>query len=230
MAQAAPVLTLHMHPLSSYCWKALIALYETGTPFQNRVIEGRPAEDAAMRALWPVAKMPVLEDASRGQVVPETSIIIEYLQRHYPGPARLIPDDPDRQIETRLWDRVFDLHVQGPMQKLVSDRMRPDGSKDPAGAAEALAALEVVYDVLETRMAATAARDDFTLADCAAAPALFYAQAVRPFSPDQAELRGYFERLLARPSVHRAIKEAQPYLHWFPFHEALDRRFFSADF
>jgi len=230
MSQPAPALTLYMHPLSSYCWKVLIALYEAETPFTAQVINGRPAEDEAFRALWPVAKMPVLHDAARGQVIPETSVIIEYLQRHYPGSAALIPADPGAALDVRLWDRVFDLYVQTPMQKLVSDRLRPEGQKDPAGVADARAGLDVAYGLLENRLANRPPASDFTLADCAAAPALFYAEAVQPFAATHPALAAYYERLLARPSVRRAIREAQPYLSWFPFHEALDRRFFSADF
>ena len=234
----APTLTLYMHPLSSYCWKVLIALYETGAPFTAAVIHGRPAEDEAFRALWPVARMPVLRDAVRNQAVPESSVIIEYLQRHYPGPAPLIPADPDAALDVRLWDRVFDLHVHTPMQKLVRDRLTPEGRKDPAGVAEARAGLDVAYSLLEERMVAKPLRAfpqpapgaDFTLADCAAAPALFYAEAVHPFTATHPALAAYYERLLARPSVRRTIREAQPFLSWFPFHENLDRRFFSADF
>ena len=123
-------LVFHGHPLSSYCWKVLIALYENGTPFEQRLVDlGDPESRAAFAALWPMAKMPVLEDAERGAVVAETTIIIDYLDLHYPGPVRFVPEDPERAREVRLWDRVYDLYVQGPMQRIVGDRLRPAGAE-----------------------------------------------------------------------------------------------------
>jgi len=230
MTSPEPALTLFTHPLASYCWKVTIALYENETPFVSRILNGRPADDAQFRRLWPAAKMPVLRDAARERTIPETSIIIEYLQHHYPGPIALLPADPDAQLEVRLWDRFFDLYVQTPMQKLVSDRMRPADQKDPAGVGEATATLAMAYGVLEDRFAGAAGEQPFTLADCAAAPALFYAEAVQPFAATHPALGGYFERLIARPSVRRTIREAQPYFQYFPFREALNPRFTSPDF
>ncbi|QUD88354.1 glutathione S-transferase family protein [Phenylobacterium montanum] len=226
----AAALTLYMHPLSSYCWKALIALYEVGAEFECEVLQGRPADDAAFRAMWPLAKMPVLKDAAQDKVVPEASIIVEYLQSLYPNGPRLIPQSADRALDVRLWDRVFDLHVQSPLQKIVSDYLRPEGDRDPAGVADARAALGVAYEFLETGVAAQGARDGFTLADCAAVPALVYARAIRPFEPGQTELAAYFDRLLLRPSVQRTIREAKPFLQWFPFHQGLDPRVLSGEF
>ena len=135
-------LTLHFHPLSSFCWKALIALYENDTPFtSNKVDLGNPAERAALLKLWPIGKFPVLQDDASGEIVPESSIIIEYLDRHHPGLFRFIPDDPGRALQTRLRDRFYDLYVHEPMQKIVGDRLRPSGKKDPHGVEEARARL-----------------------------------------------------------------------------------------
>jgi glutathione S-transferase len=227
MTENEPALTVYMHPLASYCWKALIALYELNTPFRMEVIEGRPAEHEKLRRLWPLAKMPVLHDAARGDVVPEASIIIEYLQQHYPAPTSLIPHDHGSQLQVRLWDRFFDLYVHTPLQKLVNDRLRPPGQQDSMGSADARATLTMAYDLLEERMRSRewAAGDSFTLADCAALPALFYCAAAQPYSPSHPHLTRYFERLLTRPSVQRVIDGARPYLHLFPMRDALDPRF-----
>ena len=159
-------LTLHMHPLASYCWKALIALYENATPFTPQIVNlGEPAEAAAFKALWPIGKFPVLADPARGVIVPESSIIIEYLAQHYPGPAPLISGDPDAARRTRLADRFYDLYVHNPMQKIVGDRLRPADAKDPHGVAEARAALALAYGMIERDMAAKtwAMGDAFTM-------------------------------------------------------------------
>ena len=227
MTANEPTLTIYMHPLSSYCWKALIALYESETPFRIEMIEGLPAANDKLRQLWPIAKMPVLHDAASGEAVPEASIIIEYLQQHYPGPVSLIPRDPDSQLQVRLWDRFFDLYVHTPLQKLVNDRLRAPGQQDPTGTAEARATLTIAYDLLEQRMRSRVwvAADSFTMADCAALPALFYCAAAQPFVRSHLQVNRYFERLLARPSVQRVIDGARPYFHFFPMCEALDPRF-----
>ncbi len=213
-------LTLHMHPLSSYCWKVLIALYENDTPFEARILDlSDPAVVAAFKALWPTTKMPLLCDAARDRTVPETSIIIEYLQAAYPGPVRFIPDDPDAALRTRLMDRLFDLYVMTPMQAIVGDRIRPaDVAKDPYGVAQARAQLAMAYDLLEAELAgrAWAAGDDFSLADCAAAPALFYANKLAPLGETHANVSAYLDRLLARPSFTRVLREAEPYFAMFP--------------
>ena len=143
-------LTLHAHPLASYCWKVLIALYELGTPFRIEQVDGRPKDSETFAEMWPIAKMPLLQD--RALIVPETSVIIEYLQAHHPGSVILIPGDADAGREVRLWDRFFDLYVHTPMQKLVSDRLRPEGTKDPAGVGDARATLDTAYAMLEHRM------------------------------------------------------------------------------
>jgi glutathione S-transferase len=212
-------LTLHYHPLSSFCWKALIALYENGVPFTPKLVDlGNPAERAALLKLWPIGKFPVLQDDARGEVVPESSVVIEYIDRHYPGATRLILDDADRALQTRLRDRFYDLYVHLPMQKIMGDRLRPDGKQDPHGVDEARAQLRTSYAMIEQQMAggAFAMGDDFGLADCAAAPSLFYGSMVLPFGDANTNLAGYFARLKARPSVARVLKEAEPYFQMVP--------------
>jgi glutathione S-transferase len=227
MNDAHPTLTLYFHPLASYCWKVLLALYETGTPFEQALVEGLPKSDAKFSALWPIAKMPLLYDVARKQATPETSIIIEYLQLHYPGSARLLPDDHSRLLEVRLWDRFFDLYVHTPMQKLVADRLRADADKDPAGVRDARATLDTAYRMLEERAGSQtwAVGGSFTMADCSAMPALFYAEAVHPFSVSYPTLSVYFNRLMDRPASRRVVEEARPYFQFFPFFEALHPRF-----
>ena len=212
-------LMLHFHPLASYCWKALIALYENDTPFTpNKVDLGNPAERAALLKLWPIGKFPVLGDDARGQTVPESSVIIEYLDRHYPGPTRFIPADPELALQTRLRDRFYDLYVHLPMQKIMIDRLWPADKKDPRGVEEARAQLRTSYAMIEQQMSAGtwAMGEAFTLADCAAAPSLFYGNMAAPFGEDQKNLRAYFERLKARPCFARVIKEAEPYFSMVP--------------
>ncbi len=219
-------LTLHYHPLSSYCWKVLIALYENGTPFEARLVNlGDPAARAAYAGLWPTAKIPLLVDGER--VVPETSIQIEYLDRRHPGRVQLLPEDFETQLEVRLWDRVFDLYVMTPMQRFIGQQLRAEAERDAAALTGTVADLGLAYDLIESRLGARtwAAGEDFSMADCAAAPALFYAAIVRPFSPGHARLTAYFERLLARPSVWRCIVEARPVFQYYPLRHALPARF-----
>lgn len=212
-------LTLHFHPLSSFCWKVLIALYENGTPFTpNSVNLGDPAERTALLKLWPIGKFPVLRDEARPAIVPESSIIIEYLDLHYPGATRFLPANPVLALKTRLRDRFYDLYVHLPMQKIVGDRLRPADKKDPHGVEEARAQLRTAYDMIEQQMAAGpfAMGEAFTLADCAALPPLFYGNMVEPFGGNRKNVTAYFERLKARPSVARVLKEAEPYFHMVP--------------
>jgi glutathione S-transferase len=221
-------LTLYLHPLASFCHKVLIALYENGTPFTARMVDfADEASTAALTDKWPVGKIPVLHDSARDRVVPETSIIIEYLDRHFPGPVALLPRDDEARLEARLWDRFFDLYVHVPMQRIVAERLRPEGSQDPFGLAEAHRALDQAYGMIEARLAAGAIvpGESFTIADCAATPALFYASIVHPFAPDQPRLAAYFEDLVARPSVRRTLDEARPFFHLYPYREAMPRRF-----
>lgn len=212
-------LILHAHPLSSYCWKALIALYEKEVEFEFRMVDlGDPDGRAAFAALWPMAKMPVLEDPARGAVVPETSIIIDYLDAHHPGAIRLIPEEPEAARGVRLWDRIFDLYVQGPMQRIVADRLRPQDRRDAYGVDEARAALAKAMDMVDREAAgkAWARGAAFTMADCAAAPALFYADKVMPFAGKWPEALALLERLKARPSFARVLAEAEPWFKYFP--------------
>ena len=212
-------LTLHFHPLASFCWKALIALHENDIPFTPKLVDlGNSAERAALLKLWPIGKFPVLQDDARGEIVPESSIIIEYLDRYYRGRTRFIPDDAAKALATRLRDRFFDLYVHLPMQKIMGDRLRAEASKDPHGVEEARAQLRTSYAMMEQQMAAGpwAMGDDFSLADCAAAPSLFYGNMVLPFDGDQKHLTTYFERLKARPSFARVINEAGPYFNMVP--------------
>jgi glutathione S-transferase len=221
-------LTLYYHPLSSYCWKVLIAFYENGAAFEALMVNpGDPDSKAAYLALWPTGKIPLLEDD--GRVVPESSIMIEHLDRRHPGTIALLPADPDEQLEARLWDRLFDLYVMGPMQRFIAQQLRPEAERDPRTLTESLKGLNDAYDMIEDRMRGRtwAGGDSFTIADCAAAPALFYAGIVQPFPPDHTVLAAYYERLMARPSVRRAIAEARPYFQYFPLHDAIPSRYLS---
>jgi glutathione S-transferase len=209
-------LTLHMHPLSSYCHKVLIALYELEVPFEPAFLNlGDEGERAAFLKLWPIGKMPVLEDRATGLALPETSIIIEWLNERFGG--RLIPKDRDQALEVRLQDRIFDLYVHTPMGVFTWDLLRPEGQRDPYGVNQAKTLLLTAYDMIERRMADRdwAAGDAFSMADCAAAPALFYAEGRVPFG-DRPHLSAYLQRLKARPSYARALKEAEPYFHMVP--------------
>jgi glutathione S-transferase len=214
-------LVLHYHPLASFCWKPLIALYENNTPFQSIVVDlGNEASREAFFKLWPLGKFPVLEDKARGSIVPESSIVIEYLAQYYPGAVDLVSTG-DRARQIRLMDRFFDSYVQEPMQKIVGDRLRPQRSTDPYGVERAREQLRRSYAMIDKDMAGKewATGDAFTMADCAAMPALFYANKVEPFDPAQTNLIAYHERLLARPSAARVIEEAKPYFHLFPYNE-----------
>ncbi len=217
-------LTLYFHPLSSFCWKALIALYENDTPFVPHIVNlGDPDANAAFKKVWPIGKFPVVRDEAKDRTIPESSIIIEYLAQHYPGKSQLVPEDADRARDTRLRDRFYDLHVHVPMQRIVADRLRPADKKDPFGVEQARAQLGVALDMVEADMAektgATktwAMGDDFTMADCAAAPALYYANLVMPFGQTHKNATAYLARLKERPSFARTLREAEPYRHLFP--------------
>jgi glutathione S-transferase len=211
-------LTLHYHPLSSSCWKVLIALYENDTPFTPNLVDlGNASERAALLKLWPIGKFPVLRDDATDRTIPETSIIIEYLDNQYPGRTRFIPADGKLALQTRLRDRFYDLYVHSPMQKIVGDRLRPQSSKDPHGVEEAKARLQSCYGMIDKEVAnkTWAMGEAFTLADCAAAPALFYANKLVPFDTHR-NVAAYLDRLQARPCFARVIKEAEPYFAMFP--------------
>jgi glutathione S-transferase len=212
-------LELYFHPLASFCHKVLIALYENGTAFEPVLVDlGNPRERAALAKLWAPAKFPVLRDQARDRTVAESSIIIEYLAQHYPGGVALLPADPDAALRVRMQDRFFDLYVHYQMQKIVLDRLRPAEQRDALGVEQARRDLRLSYDMLEQEMRARtwAAGEQFTMADCAAAPALFYANEVQPFGESHPAVAAYLARLKARPSYARVLEEAQPYLKNFP--------------
>lgn len=221
-------LILHLHPLSSYCHKVLLALYENGTPFESRMVNlGDPDERAAYLKLSPFGKIPVLQDESRNTTIFETSIILDYLQQYYPGPVTLIPHDPDAAREVRLWDRIFDLYIHQPMQRIVADVLRPEDKRDALTVEEARATMRTAFDLVERRLGDVPhpGGATFSIADCAAAPPLFYAQAIEPFAATHPRLARYFESLLQRPSYARVLAEAKPFLKYFPFIDKLPTRF-----
>ena len=210
-------LQLFAHPFSSYCWKVLIALWENELPFTYRTLGPEHPENGAEWARrWPMRKMPVLLDGEH--LIVETTAIIEHLQLIRGGPVRLIPDPGARAIEVRMMDRIFDNYVMTPMIKLVSDAMRSPEMRDTQGCAEARQTLATIYGWLDERLAdrAWAAGEEFSLADCAGAPLLFYADWVHPIPEGLQALRSYRARLLSRPSVARAVEEARPYRQSFP--------------
>ncbi|AEG93246.1 glutathione S-transferase family protein [Ramlibacter tataouinensis] len=223
-------LNLYYHPLSSSCWKVLIALDEMGIAFEPRFLDlADTGEREMFLALWPTGKIPLLVDGTR--VVPETSIIVEYLSRHYAEPDRsLLPREPDANLEVRLMDRVLDLYAMTPMQVVVADRLRANHERDPIAVAKARETLAMVYGLLERRLddRPWMAGERFSLADCTAAPALFYAATIVPLPATCHRLGGYYERLLQRPSVARVLEEARPYFQFYPFREALPARFLPA--
>jgi glutathione S-transferase len=221
-------LTLYYHPLASFCHKVLIALYEHQTTFEGKIVDlADERSSAELLEFWPVGKIPVLRDSSRDRTVPETSIIVEYLTRHYPGPQVLLPSDFEAALSVRLWDRFFDLYIGGPMQKIVTDRLRPSGRNDPEGVEQAKQALRQAYSVAERQLEnrTWVAGDDFSMADCAAAPVLFYADIVLPFSADFPNTKAYFERLIERPSFARVLRETRPYFRLFPMNDQIPGRF-----
>ncbi len=208
-------LQLYAHPFSSYCHKALIALYENGTPFEYRQV-GTPAIDAELAALWPIKRFPLLVDD--GRAVLESTIIIEHLQRFHPGPVPLIPDDPQAALDVRMMDRFFDNYVMTPQGRVVYNALRPEAHRDPYGVDEARRMLETSYAWLDGVMAKRtwAAGETFSLADCAAAPSLFYADWTHAIDSKFANVIAYRRRLLARPSFARCVDEARPYRSYFP--------------
>lgn len=211
-------LELFAHPFSSYCQKALIALHENAIPFRYRLLDPTdPETQDEFAALWPIRRFPVLRAGTR--TLPEASIIIEYLQQQHPGPVRLIPDDPDAALQVRLLDRFFDNYVSTPQQKIVFDALRAPEARDPRGVADAREMLERAYAWLEHELEdgrPWAAGDAFTLADCGAAPFLFYADWTHAIDARFRQVQAYRARLLARPSVKRVVDDARPYRQYFP--------------
>ncbi|WP_288949763.1 glutathione S-transferase family protein [uncultured Paracoccus sp.] len=223
------MLTLYYHPLASYCWKPLIALYEAGTAFTPRLVDLAQPDDAALlERLWPMRLFPVLEDGDT--VLPESSIIIEYLDLHHPGPHRLIPADPKAALQVRLWDRFFDMHMESPVQEIVRDALRPESRRDRQTVDEQKEKLDRAYIAAERHLAAcdndSWIAGAFSLADCAAMPALFYAGAIHPFYAHPA-LSEYFTRLTRRPSAGRVIEGARPWFQYFPFRQGIAAQFLA---
>jgi glutathione S-transferase len=209
--------SLFAHPFASYCQKVLIALYENGTAFTHRKFGPEdPGAMSELERLWPLKKFPLLVDGEHHYV--ESSIIIEYLAIRYPGAVELIPKAPEAALEVRMMDRFFDNYVMTPMQRIVADFIRAKSDRDPVGVQEARTQLDSAYSWLNRVMAARnwACGDDFGLADCAAAPSLFFSDWVHELGEKYPHVRSYRRRLLARPSVARAVEEARPYRHLFP--------------
>lgn len=214
------MLILHAHPLSSFCMKVEMALYEAGTPFRFEYLDlADEAERARFLALWPIGKMPVLVDEAAGETVPETSIIIEYLDAFHPGPDPMIPRDLDSAWRARLWDRFYDLHIHSHMQRYVDFRREQLGARDVAIPDLVKSRLATAFDVVEARMADRewSVGEVVSIADCAAAPALFYADRIVPLKAAHPNTAAYLDRLKARPSFARALREAEPYFSWLPF-------------
>jgi glutathione S-transferase len=211
-------LRLYYHPLSSFCMKVLVALYENGVAFTPQLVNFMDeADNAAFKEMWPIRKFPVLRDEAADRLVPESSIIIEYIEQKFPGATRLFPSDPDAVREMRLRDRFFDLYVHMQMQKVMVDRLRPAGQHDAFGVEEAREKLRTAYRMIDQEMADRewVMGDAFTMADCAAAPALFYGEMAEPFG-ECANVAAYLARLKARPSFARALQEAEPYFKLVP--------------
>lgn len=221
-------LKLYYHPLASYCWKALIALYEADIAFEGEiVIFGDRAKHERFYQLWPPGQFPLIEDKTSGAAMPESTAIIEYLAVHHPSARGLVPADPAAALEARFMDRFFDHHIHQHMQAIVADVLKPEARRDAETVAKARADLQTAYAYADARLAGRAwgTGQDFTLADCAAAPALFYATIIEPFAPAHATLAAYLERLLARPSFARVLAEAKPYFQYFPFKSQMPGRF-----
>lgn len=212
-------LTLYMHPLSSFCHKVLIALYENATPFTPHPVDlANPAEREAFKRVWPIGKFPVLQDAKRNRVVPESTMIIEYLARHYPGVSALIPHDEELAWQVRAMDRLCDLHLHDPMQRVVADKLRPVGHKDPLGVEQAWERIRTTLQLLEQDVGDKQwwVGEQFTMAECAAAPPLFFIDKMKPLGADYPRLHAYLRRLQQRACYARVLDEAEPYMAWFP--------------
>jgi glutathione S-transferase len=211
-------LVLHQHPFAAFCWKPLVALYELELPFTSQLVEDDDAR-RELAALWPMAGIPVLRDETADLTLPESSTIIDYLDELATPAGTLISRDPEKGLQARLWDRIIDDYVATPMQKVVGDRLRPDPDRDPTGVQQARDTLDRAYELLDGHLGDTnwAAGEDFSLADCAAAPALFYGRVVHRWDESRLEtLTRYYRALMHRPSVRRVIDEARPYRDLFP--------------
>jgi glutathione S-transferase len=217
-------LTLYYHPLSSYCHKVLIALYENNVEFERRIIDfGNEADRTELHAIWPFNKFPVIRDHARKRDVAESTVIIEYLDHYFAGKRSLLPTNWEAAFEVRFWDRVFDNYVQRPMQQIVGDRIRGNHGD----LTSERTTLKTAYGMINRHMASRTwvSSQDFSMADCAAAPALFYASTLQPFPNELKHLSAYFDRLTKRPSFARVLEEAKPYFSMYPFADAIPQRF-----
>jgi glutathione S-transferase len=208
-------LKLYAHPFSSYSQKALIALYENQTPFEFHSLE-EAENNAELARLWPLKRFPLLVDGET--VVVEATGVIEHLAAAHPGPVALIPADPAAAVEVRMLDRIFDNYVGTPQGSIVFDSLRAEKDRDPFGVTQSRAMLDTTYAWLDERMASRewAVGESFSLADCAAAPHLFYADWTHRIDARFANLHAYRARLLARPSFARCVEDARPYRSYFP--------------
>ena len=225
----------HYHPLSSYCQKVGIALSELGLEHDREIVNlGDPAARADFKSLWPTAKIPLLEDRERGLVIPETSIQIEYLCQHSSEGRRLLPpesgtvgDSLDARLQVRLWDRLMDCYLMTPMQAITGDRLRPEDQRDPLGVSRAREQIAATYQMMESRLAQSSwlGGANFSIADCSAAPALWYANTLVRVESDTPHLLAYFRKLVERPSMKAALDEARPWFKYYPYAEAIPAEF-----
>lgn len=215
-------LTLYYHPLASFCWKPLIAFYEHNISFTPVLVDLMNDESRKeFFKLWPMGQFPVLKDDATGKIIPQSTSIFEYLMLHYRNGLPLIPEDPEAALEVRRWNEFYDTYIQVPMQKIVGDCLRPQNAKDSTGVNDARATINTAYNLLEQFLNNKEWMVDgiFSLADCSAAPALYYANKVEPLDSYK-NLSAYLARLVARPSFSRVLKEAEPYFHLFPYKPA----------
>ncbi len=214
------MLTLYYHPLSSFCWKVLIALYENEISFTPHLVNlGEKESRENFLKIWPIGQFPVLQDVERNQIIPQSTVIIEYLHLYYPGPSKLLPENLDLALECRRWNEFLDDYIHVQMQKVVSNSIRSKEEIDILGEAQSRKFILKAYDILEERMKKQdwMIGDCFSMADCAAAPALFYGNKVEPFEQTYPNLAAYLERLKQRSSFALVLEEAKPYFQFFPY-------------
>ena len=212
-------LTLHYHPLASFCWKPLIALYERAIDFDRVVVNLGDAQSRdAFAKVWPPLKFPVLVDEERKLTIAESTVVIDYLDGFTASAPPMTPQDPDLAWQVRMWDRLFDNMLHLPMQRIVANALRPPESRDAFGEHQARDEIATAYDFIENRVPENGFMlgERLTLADCSALPALFWSDTVVPLTPEQPRLRAYLRRLKDRPSIARVLGEAEPYFHFFP--------------
>lgn len=209
------MLTLYGHPISSYTWKVLTALYENATAFRFVTLDQDTYPDFIAR--WPLGTFPVLFDSDRERMITETSVIIEYLDTYHPGAVRFVPQDIDTALEVRRWDRILD-NVGTTMTKVVTDNIRQEGQHDPVGVDDAKRIVRKLYTVIEAQLGDRPfiVGDNVTLADASAAPSLWYATRNIPLDGAFPKIAAYLERLKAWPAFARAVKESEPLFHIYP--------------